>query len=135
VVNFKPAAALSTGWISSRVPLLVLPVELERLRQEIGTLEEQKDNYTRERDSIDKDFQVREAAVALISASVEKESAAARIEALTASTSSRAQGVSDSVRGPQPYLPCTSGIMTCKLNSGRVTRIWLVSGAHERTLG
>ena len=61
----------------------LLPVELERLREEIGALEEQKDNYTRERDSIDKDFQLREAAVALRSASVEKESAAARIEALT----------------------------------------------------
>jgi uncharacterized protein YhaN len=62
----------------------LLPAELERIGEEIGTLEAQKDNYTRERDTIDKDFQMREAAVALRNASCEKESAAARIEALTA---------------------------------------------------
>ncbi len=57
---------------------------LERVREEIGTLEDKKATYTSEKDAIDKEFQVREAAVALRTASCEKESAAARIEALTA---------------------------------------------------
>ena len=62
----------------------LLPSALERVREEIGTLEDKKAAFTSERDAIDKEFQVREAAVALRTASCEKESAAARIEALTA---------------------------------------------------
>jgi uncharacterized protein YhaN len=62
----------------------LLPAELERIREEIEQLEDEKAKYTSERDAIDKEFQVREAAIALRTASCEKESAAARIEALTA---------------------------------------------------
>jgi restriction endonuclease S subunit len=68
----------------SAADLDLLPSALERVREEIGTLENQKATFTSERDAIDKEFQVREAAVALRTASCEKESAAARIEALTA---------------------------------------------------
>jgi uncharacterized protein YhaN len=62
----------------------LLPSELDRVREQIEHLEDQKAKYTSERDAIDKEFQVREAAVALRAASCDRESAAARIEALTA---------------------------------------------------
>jgi len=62
----------------------LLPSALARLGEEIGMLEDQKAEFTSERDAIDKEFQVREAAVALRAASCDKESAAARIDALTA---------------------------------------------------
>jgi uncharacterized protein YhaN len=62
----------------------LLPSAIDRVREEIGTLEDEKTKFTSERDAIDKEFQVREAAVALRSASCEKEFAAARIKALTA---------------------------------------------------
>ena len=66
------------------VNLDLLPAELDRVCEQIEHLEDEKAKYTSERDAIDKEFQVREAAVALRTASCEKESAVARIEALTA---------------------------------------------------
>lgn len=66
------------------VNLDLLPAELERIREKISTLEEKKTKCVSERDSIDKEFQVREAATALNEAACKKFSATARIDALTA---------------------------------------------------
>jgi uncharacterized protein YhaN len=60
----------------------LLPDELEQARQEISRLEDARASKTSERDGIDREFQLREAATALSTASCEKFSAAARIDAL-----------------------------------------------------
>lgn len=60
----------------------LLPDELEQARQEISRLEDARASKTSERDGIDREFQLREAATALSTASCEKFLAAARIDAL-----------------------------------------------------
>jgi uncharacterized protein YhaN len=60
----------------------LLPAELERAHEEISLLEDAKASYVSERDGIDKEFQLREAATALSQASCEKLFVAARIDAL-----------------------------------------------------
>jgi uncharacterized protein YhaN len=60
----------------------LLPAELERIREEINLLEDAKAKNVSERDSIDREFQLREAATVLSNAACQKFSAAARIEAL-----------------------------------------------------
>jgi uncharacterized protein YhaN len=60
----------------------LLPDELEQVRQEITRLEDARANRTSERDGIDREFQLREAATALTNASCDKCSSAARIDAL-----------------------------------------------------
>jgi uncharacterized protein YhaN len=62
----------------------ILPAELHQIRDELNTLEDSKAKYVSERDSIDREFQLREAATALSQAACQKFSAAARIDALTA---------------------------------------------------
>lgn len=59
-----------------------LPAELEGIRQEMASLEDAKSKNISERDGIDREFQLREAAQALSNAASEKFSAAARIDAL-----------------------------------------------------
>jgi uncharacterized protein YhaN len=64
------------------VNLDLLPAELERIREEISTLEDAKAKCVSERDGIDREFQLREAATALNAAACQKFSAAAKIDAL-----------------------------------------------------
>jgi uncharacterized protein YhaN len=60
----------------------VLPAELERVREEIIVLEDAKAKCVSERDGIDREFQLREAATALNAVACQKFSAAAKIDAL-----------------------------------------------------
>ena len=60
----------------------LLPSELERTREEIVRLEDVKARNVSERDGIDREFQLREAATVLNNAACQKFSAAARIDAL-----------------------------------------------------
>jgi uncharacterized protein YhaN len=62
----------------------MLPAELAWLGEECKRLENAKAEKTSERDAIDREFQLREAATELSKACCEKQSAAARIDALTA---------------------------------------------------
>lgn len=64
------------------VNLDLLPAQLERIREEISTLEDTKAKCVSERDGIDREFQLREAATALNAAACQKFSAAAKIDAL-----------------------------------------------------
>jgi len=64
------------------VNLDLLPSMLEEVREHLLALEDRRTKLTSERDGIDREFQVREAAVALRAAAYEKESAAALIDAL-----------------------------------------------------
>jgi uncharacterized protein YhaN len=64
------------------VNLDLIPAELERIREEISTLEDAKAKCVSERDGIDREFQLREAATALNAAACQKFSAAAKIDAL-----------------------------------------------------
>jgi len=65
------------------VNLDLLPMELDRIRAEINKLEDSKAKCVSDRDGIDREFQIREAATALNAAAFQKSSAAARIDALT----------------------------------------------------
>jgi uncharacterized protein YhaN len=60
----------------------LLPATLEEVRERLDSLEDRRTRLTSEKDGIDREFKVREAAVALRAAVYEKESAAARIDAL-----------------------------------------------------
>jgi len=59
-----------------------LPAELERIRGDVASIEEARSKYISERDGIDRELQLREAARSLSNAACEKFSAAARIYAL-----------------------------------------------------
>jgi uncharacterized protein YhaN len=61
----------------------LLPAELQQIRDALSALEESRANFVSERDGIDREFQLREAATALSQAAYQKFSAAARIDALT----------------------------------------------------
>ncbi len=64
------------------VNLDALPAELERIRDAISALEDAKAKCVSEMDSMDREFQLREAATALNAAACQKFSAAAKIDAL-----------------------------------------------------
>ncbi len=60
----------------------LLPTELQQIRDELSALEDSKAKCVSERDGIDREFHLREAATALSEAACRKFSAAARIDAL-----------------------------------------------------
>jgi uncharacterized protein YhaN len=60
----------------------LLPAELEQAHEAISRLEDARAKSTSDRDGIDREFQLRESAIALRTAAGEKFSAAARIDAL-----------------------------------------------------
>ncbi len=90
IEGHRAALASSCGNIALRefiasvqsANLDLLPSELERTREEIVRLEDAKAKNVSERDAIDREFQLREAATVLNNAACQKFSAAARIDAL-----------------------------------------------------